>query len=435
MGARAARRRPGVRPHKSKRYRLSFDHGWDIVDEYNLNCGTPGAASRAIAASFRERGTPMVHTFVHATLKRWRECGDPTCIGSGGSTVRRANGVERRWIKALIQRHPDLYFSEISVMFVARWRWKISDRMISQALHFEGVGELDRPLSLKVIERLARQRNDVLRQQCLDALTGSGALPQCYVIMDESSLDRRTLRRRRGWSPRGDPAKLYEIFEVRGSAKLQSLLAAVNKDGFLLDACDVVEGGRRHGVYWLPNLLSRSLSFSLSFSLSSCECCLPNSHALLWDAAGVGDAELLDWAENYLCPNLNPFDDRHLPNSILVLDNAVVHHSQAFVEMVEATGAKVLYLSPYSPDFSAIEFCFHQVKAYLRRDRVAAAHDTKRALWAAMASVTPGNMAGYFRNCGYPLPAEQEQEDEDVVFEALLIEYCTNASIGYNAYF
>ena len=94
--------------------------------------------------------------------------------------------------------------------------------------------------------------------------------------------------------------------------------------------------------------------------------------------------------------------------------------------MVEETGAQILYLSPYSPDFSAIEFCFHQVKANLRRDRVAAADDLELALWDAMAAVSPANMVGYFRNCGYPLAAEvvareqEEEEEEDAVVEALL---------------
>jgi hypothetical protein len=69
------------------------------------------------------------------------------------------------------------------------------------------------------LEALARQRNAELRRECLEALTGPGALPECYLIMDASSLDRRTLRRRRGWAPRGLPAKLYEHFEVKGSAR------------------------------------------------------------------------------------------------------------------------------------------------------------------------------------------------------------------------
>jgi hypothetical protein len=79
--------------------------------------------------------------------------------------------------------------------------------------------------------------------------------------------------------------------------------------------------------------------------------------------------------------------------------------------MVEATGADILYLSPYSPDFSAIEYCFHQVKAHLRRNREAASQDLESALWEAMAYVTPVNMAAYYHHCGYPLTSEQEEEE------------------------
>jgi hypothetical protein len=231
------------RPHRAIRYRLAFDHGWAIVDEYQLHLGTPGAASRAIARRFGARGVIMSHKFVLTTLRRWRECGDPTEQGRGGSTTRRANAAERIWIKALFQRHPDLYFYEVRAKFIARWRWNISDAMISQAIHWAGEGEGDAELSLKVLERMARQRCEAQRQLFREALTGPGALPECYVIMDESSMDRRTLRRRRGWSPRGKPAKLFEVFEVQGSQKLHSLLAVVNSDGFILDACKLVEGG------------------------------------------------------------------------------------------------------------------------------------------------------------------------------------------------
>ncbi len=139
--------------------------------------------------------------------------------------------------------------------------------------------------------------------------------------------------------------------------------------------------------------------------------------------AGVGDEQLLEWAETHLCPHLNPFDDRHLPNSILVLDNAVVHHSEEFVAMVEETGAQMLYLSPYSPDFSAIELCFHQVKAHLRRNRELATQDLESALWEALESVTPANMAAYYHHCGYPLPTDlEEMEEEEALEEAVIDE-------------
>ncbi len=237
------------RPHRAMRYRLSFDYGWRVVEEYQLNYGTDAGSSRAIAARFRAEGVPMGRTFVLRTLRRWRTSGDPTKLRTGGCTVRQANDAERRWMKAQLRQQPDLYFFELRAKFVQRWRWAISDRMISQALKVDGEVEGDEPYSLTVLERMARQRNEELRANCLEALTGEGALPQCYAILDESSMDRRTLRRRRGWSPRGMPAKLYEMFEVSGSNSLQSLLAVVNKDGFVLDACKLVKGGLCNFLY------------------------------------------------------------------------------------------------------------------------------------------------------------------------------------------
>jgi transposase len=248
------------------RYRLAEDHGWDVVDEYELQRDTPHASSRKIAAAFKARGTKISYKFVQRSIRRWRECGDPTQTGRGGSTLRQANRAERIWLKQLLRKDPDLYFHEVRKKFVAKWRWEVSDAMISKALHFEGERlspqeradgipgvemdllededfHPDEELTLKVLERMARQRNSAERERCFGALTGAGALPQCYIIMDESSIGKSTLRRRRGWSPRGQPAKLYEMFEVRGSGKLRSLMAAVNEDGFVLGACKLVEGG------------------------------------------------------------------------------------------------------------------------------------------------------------------------------------------------
>jgi hypothetical protein len=252
------------RPHRSLKYQLAFDHGWDIVEEYELNYGTPAASHRAIAKQFRSRGINMSACFVQKTLRRFQESGDPTQLARGGSTANQANVAERLWMKAKLREQPDLYFFELHAKFVGRWGWAISDAMISQALHFEGAGPEDAPLTLKVLEALARQRNAELRRECLEALTGPGALPECYIIMDESSMDRRTLRRRRGWAPRGLPAKLYEHFEVKGSAKLQSLLSAVNSDGFVLDACQLVEGGRNAPCLALSLVLCASITAAVA---------------------------------------------------------------------------------------------------------------------------------------------------------------------------
>ena len=237
--------------------------------------------------------------------------------------------------------------------------------MISQALHFAGSARGDEKLSLKVLESLARQRDQDARDRCYDVLK---ALPsECFVIIDESSIDRRTLRRRRGWAPVNKPARLYELFTVPG-AGLRSLIAAVNSEGFVLPACKLLHDG-------------------------------------------VTDEALYEWAEECLIPILNPFDhDNPKKNSILVLDNAVIHHSPSFVSLLDSTKCLVIYLSPYSPDLSAVEPCFHQVKQHMRRNRAEAAVDLDRALFAAMAAVTPTNMRGYFRMCGYRRPRDEVED-------------------------
>ena len=58
-------------------------------------------------------------------------------------------------MKAKLKEQSDLYFFELRAMFVQRWGWAISDKMISQALKVDGGVEGDEPLTLKVLERMA----------------------------------------------------------------------------------------------------------------------------------------------------------------------------------------------------------------------------------------------------------------------------------------
>ena len=51
------------------------------------------------------------------------------------------------------------------------------------------------------------------------------------------------------------------------------------------------------------------------------------------------------------------------PHSIVILDNASIHHVQGIVEMINEVGALVLFLPPYSPDFNPIEEVFSKLKA------------------------------------------------------------------------
>ncbi len=100
------------------------------------------------------------------------------------------------------------------------------------------------------------------------------------------------------------------------------------------------------------------------------------------------------YVEKVLCPALQPDD-------IVIMDNLSSHKSPAVREMIEAAGASLLYLPPYSPDFNPIEKAFSKLKALLRK----AAERTLDGLWTKIGDliqlVTPDECRNYFTAAGY----------------------------------
>jgi transposase len=89
---------------------------------------------------------------------------------------------------------------------------------------------------------------------------------------------------------------------------------------------------------------------------------------------------------------------------IVVMDNLGSHKGEGVRKAIEAAGAHLLYLPPYSPDFNPIEQVFAKLKALLRK----AAVRSVSTLWAAVGGFLPhftaGECANYFVNAGYVLP-------------------------------
>jgi transposase len=102
----------------------------------------------------------------------------------------------------------------------------------------------------------------------------------------------------------------------------------------------------------------------------------------------------LTYVERCLVPTLAPGD-------IVVMDNLPAHKVAGVRERIEAAGAILLYLPPYSPDFNPIEQAFAKLKALLRK----AAARSIDALWAKIGELlelfTSNECANYFRNAGY----------------------------------
>jgi transposase len=72
-------------------------------------------------------------------------------------------------------------------------------------------------------------------------------------------------------------------------------------------------------------------------------------------------------------------------------------------QAIEARGAELLYLPPYSPDFNPIEPCWSQLKQRLCAAQARTLPALEQSLAKALDSVTPQNIQACFRHCGYGL--------------------------------
>ena len=102
----------------------------------------------------------------------------------------------------------------------------------------------------------------------------------------------------------------------------------------------------------------------------------------------------LAYVEQVLAPTLRPGD-------IVVMDNLPAHHCAGVRATIEATGARLLYLPPYSPDFNPIENAFAKLKALLRKAAARCIDDLWNAVADAITKFTPEECANYFTTAGY----------------------------------
>jgi transposase len=125
--------------------------------------------------------------------------------------------------------------------------------------------------------------------------------------------------------------------------------------------------------------------------------------------AGIGPGLLLDEAidretfDGYIIHRLAP---TLTPGQVVVVDNLKVHYSDRAREAIEARGAQLWYLPPYSPDYNPIEEAFSKVKTFLRSAAPRTLDEHSTAIWAALRTITPNDAAGWFAHAGY-LPAKR----------------------------
>ena len=110
---------------------------------------------------------------------------------------------------------------------------------------------------------------------------------------------------------------------------------------------------------------------------------------------GAMDGEMFTaYAKTILAPTLSEGD-------IIILDNLTAHKVSSARAAIEATGATMLFLPPYSPDFNPIEQAFAKIKSILRKAAARTVDTLKTAIAKALDAFTTNECVNYFTNSGY----------------------------------
>lgn len=272
---------------------------------------------------------------------------------------------------AIVAEQPWLYLSEMAEELFWKTGRRFSREYVHAALH-QRAG-----FSLKKMQIVAGQRDEANRSLYWTAVQEIGTRPGQFFFGDESGFDNKTARRKMGWGCRGSRVNVEEILH-RG--KHYSILALFGVDGFI--SLRWVEGGYDTG--WFMQHITEMIAQVMS---------------------------------EY------PAD-----RSILVLDNCRIHRAEedalrAVIRAVgqapgsppwpapepgerEIHGGRLLFLAPYSPVDSPIEFGFSVVKNSWRRNcAYLGTLDVSDAIdWVfanAYRDTTVDGPAATFRHCGY----------------------------------
>ena len=110
----------------------------------------------------------------------------------------------------------------------------------------------------------------------------------------------------------------------------------------------------------------------------------------------------LQFVEHCLVPVLQPFNGSNA-RSVVIMDNASIHHATSVVQCIQQTGAILRFLPPYSPDLNPAEEVFSKMKKFLVNNDVAFSTTTSPSLLITMAfnTITTADCNGYIRHAGY----------------------------------
>lgn len=254
---------------------------------------------------------------------------------------------ERLTLLRLILEHTGIYLHELQDKLYDHFGVTISVSTIILCKTLRLMG-----CSRRVIRHVALQRSDELRASFMAEITAYD--PEMIIWIDESGCDRRNSMRKFNYTLKGIPPVDHRIF---GRGKRYSAITAMTvkgiQDVFLAEGN--VDGERFEG-----------------------------------------------FIKDSLLPILQPFNCSN-PNSIVVMDNATIHHVAGVADLILQTGALLRFLPPYSPDLNPTEQVFSKVKTIMKdNDRLFQVYSAPRVLITmAFGMITDSDCVEYVKCCGY----------------------------------
>jgi len=285
---------------------------------------------------------------IYRILAKYRDTGDVITCNLPVGRKRKLGATDVQFLLDSVARTPDTELEELSTALREDCGIMVSAPTIYRELARHG-------LTRKKITKPALERDEELRTRF--RLRMLEYAPEDLVFVDESACNRHTFVRKYGRALCGARAQRHDFF-VKGTK--YSILPALSLDGIL--------------------------------------------HTSILEGSHNGDT-FLDFIDGLL-DRMNPYPN---PKSVIVLDNASIHHGEDAVEMVEDRGMRIEFLPPYSPDLNPIEEAFSSMKAWIRHNRNTAQADfmsedgfsAQVVLWDAIHSITAEKVQGWFKHSGY----------------------------------
>ena len=295
--------------------------------------------------------------------------------------VRTRKRKRRRWsatptavleiITEIVTETPALFVDEIVDLLVTHTGMMVSTTVVETHL-----------LNMQICVKRSEFRN--LNRVPSDRITFRQVLDgevdvRSLIFLDETHVARRDIRRMFARSVRGTAPVVSNSYIPELASVGATLITACCIDGVILDA---------------------SYYFTQSNDRSNFEIYL----------------------EDFLIPNLQPYP---LPNSVLIIDNATIHHNGRIDAMVTAIGAVLVYLPTYSYDYNPIELVFAKLKKYLKRYSHLASGPTvclKNIIFAGLRTINATDMRAFFRHCYIDVSSlDGDDSDDDDLIAFLLL--------------